>query len=159
VSGSTGLDAVVLSAGNDQTCTSSAVRKRFLPDEEGVSAVEFALIMPLFISVAFAAVEFALIFFTYNAAGHAAWDVARQLATNRIVTSQASAIALAELPRWVRSSATATPASSSTDPSTNRFTVTISFPARAASPTNVMSWAYGSLTLTATSSLQQEPTS
>jgi Flp pilus assembly protein TadG len=124
-----------------------------------VSAVEFALVMPLFVIVAFGAIEFALIFFTYNAAGHAAWDVARQLATNRITTSQASALALAELPSWVRSSASATPTSSSNDPSTNRFTMTISFPAKAASPTNIMGWAYGSLRLTATTSMQQEPTS
>jgi Flp pilus assembly protein TadG len=150
---------LIASARGDQTCTNAPASALFVKNENGVSAVEFGLIMPLFISVAFAAIEFALIFFTYNAAGHAAWDVARQLATNRITTSQASAIALAELPSWVRSSTTATSTSSSSDPSTNHFTVTISFPAKAASPTNVMSWAYGTLRLTATSAMQQEPTS
>jgi hypothetical protein len=52
-----------------------------------------------------------------------------------------------------------TNSSSSTDPNTNRFTVTVSFPAKAATPTNVLSWAYGTLTLKATSTMQQEPTS
>ena len=135
------------------------MRSRLIKDPRGTSAVEFALIMPVFVAVTFGAIEFSLIFFTYNAAAHAAWDVTRQLAANQLSTTQASSTALAELPSWVRSSATVTNSSSSTDPNTNRFTVTVSFPAKAATPTNVLSWAYGTLTLKATSTMQQEPTS
>lgn len=133
--------------------------KRFWRRTEGVTAVEFALIMPVFIVIAFGAIEFSLILFTYNSAGRAAWDVTRQLATNQITTSQVSSIAQAELPSWVRASATTTATSTSTDPTTNHYTVVISFPATAATPTKVISWAYKTLTLNATSTMKQEPTS
>ena len=135
------------------------MKRCFTRDQDGMIAVEFAFILPIFLVLAFAVVEFGLIFFTYNAAGHASWDVTRQLATNQITTSQASAAAIAELPSWVQSSATVTPSSSSTDPNTNHFTVTVSFPATAATPTKMLSWAYKALTLKATTTMQQEPTS
>jgi len=132
---------------------------RFLRDPGGASAVEFALIMPILSMVAFAITEFSLIFFTYNSANHVTSAVVRELATNQITSAQASATALPLLPSWIRGSATVTPASSTTDPNTNVFTLTISFPASAASPTHVLGWAYGNLTLKAKSSAQQEPTS
>ena len=135
------------------------MRRGFKEAEGGVSAVEFALVHPVFIILIFGAIEFGLIFFTYEAAGHAAWDATRQLATNQITASQASSVALSELPSWVRSSATVTPSSTSTDPTTNHYTVTISIPAKAATPTNILIWAYQNLTLKAQSSMQQEPTS
>jgi Flp pilus assembly protein TadG len=135
------------------------MKRSILRNDEGASAVEFALTVPVFLALVMGAMEFSMIFFTYNSAGRASWDVARQLALNQITTSQASSVALAELPNWVRSSATVTATSSSTDPNANRFTVTVKFPAKAATPTNVLSWAYGSVTLSATSTMQQEPTS
>jgi Flp pilus assembly protein TadG len=64
------------------------MRKRLTKDLRGTSAVEFALIMPVFVALTFGAIEFSLILFTYNAAAHAAWDVTRQLAANQISTSQ-----------------------------------------------------------------------
>lgn len=131
----------------------------FKRDQAGASAVEFALLSPVLIIGLFGAIEFALIFFTYNAAGHAAWAVTRQLATNQITSAQVDASARAQLPSWVRSSAVITPTSSSTDPNTNQFTVTITIPARSATPTQVLGWAYGSVTLTAKTTMQQEPTS
>ncbi len=131
----------------------------FRQNHDGASAVEFALIVPVFITMVMGCIEFSLIFFTYNAAGHAAWDVTRQLALNEITSAQVSTTALAELPSWVRSRATVTSSSSSTDPNTNRFTVVVSFPASAATPTSVLSWAYGTLNLRASSTMQQEPTS
>lgn len=135
------------------------MRRVFGPNVDGASAVEFALIVPVFITMVMGCIEFSLIFFTYNAAGHAAWDVTRQLALNEITSSQASATALAELPVWVRSNTTVTSSSSSTDPNTNRFTVVVSFPASAATPTNVLSWAYGTINIRASSTMQQEPSS
>jgi Flp pilus assembly protein TadG len=135
------------------------LRIPFSRDERGVTAVEFALIAPVFLALLMGAIEYGLIFFTYNSATHAAWDVTRQLATNQITTSQVSSAAIAELPSWVRANTSVSQVSSSTDPNANHYTVVISFPATAATPTNVMSWAYGSLTLKASSTMQQEPTS
>lgn len=133
--------------------------RTFKDDRRGVSAVEFALILPILITALFGVLEFGLIAFTYNAANHAAWDVTRRLATNQIATTDVAADAVAELPSWVQPSATITPSASSSDPSTNQYTVTISFPAKAATPSNVLSWAYGAITLKVTCTMKQEPTS
>jgi Flp pilus assembly protein TadG len=131
---------------------------RFFGNRKGATAVEFALIAPILITLLIGVIEFALMFFTYNAAGQATWSVTRRLATNQITTAQVSDLITSAMPSWVRSGATVTTASSSTDPHTNRFTVTVSFPASAASPTNFLLWAYGNRTLTATTVMQQEPT-
>lgn len=133
--------------------------KFFARDTAGASAVEFALIVPVLLSLVFGIVEFSFILYTYNVAEHAALDVTRQLATNQISTSQVSGIASGELPSWIGSSATVSTTSSSTNPSINKYTVLISIPATAASPTNLLSFAYRTLTLKATSTMQQEPTS
>ncbi len=133
--------------------------REFVLGNAGASAVEFALVMPLLTLLAFAVIEFSLIFFTYNSANHVASAIVRELATNQITSGQASAAAMPLLPSWIRSSATVTPSSSTTDPNTNQFTLTISFPASAASPTHILGWAYASMTLTAKSIAQQEPTS
>ena len=50
------------------------MRKRFAQDRRGVTAVEFALVTPLLIFIAFGAIEFGLIFYCHTTAGHAAWD-------------------------------------------------------------------------------------
>ncbi len=133
--------------------------KPLIKDINANSAVEFALIVPVLFSMVFGIVEFSMILYTYNAAEHAAWDVARQLSTNQISTSQVSSLAVAELPSWARGGATVSTSSSSTNPSLNHYTVQISIPATAASPTNVLSFAYGTVTLKAISTMQQEPTS
>ena len=135
------------------------MRRRFGSDDSGMSAVEFAILSPILLTLVFGIIEFALILFTYNAAGHAAWDVTRQLATNRLTSAQASAAATSGLPSWVQSQATVNVQASSTDPTTNRYTVSISFPATAATPSTFLSWAYSTTTLTAQSTMQQEPTS
>ncbi len=132
--------------------------QRLLTDRAGATAIEFALIAPVLLALLVGVIEFALMFFTYNSAGQATWSVTRRLATNQITTSQAPSALISALPSWVRSSAAVTTTSSSTDPYTNRFTVTVSFPARAASPTNFLLWAYANRTLTATTVMQQEPT-
>ena len=134
-------------------------KRRFKKNEDGVSAVEFALILPVLITITFAGVEFALILFTYNAAGHAAWSVTRALATNRISAAQVDGLARGRLPSWIRDSAMITPTSSSSDPKTNEFTVTITFPASAAAVTGLTSWAYKTLSLRAATTMRQEPTS
>ncbi|GJD93154.1 TadE/TadG family type IV pilus assembly protein [Methylobacterium iners] len=135
------------------------LHKRFTHDKDGATAVEFALITPVLVVLAFAAIEFGLIFYCHTTAGHAAWDTTRQLATNRIKPGEVEAKAREQLPAWMRASATITQTSTSPDPYANRYTVTVAFPATAASATGVVSWAYGNLTLTSKITMQQEPTS
>ena len=130
---------------------------RFVTDQKGATAVEFAFVMPVIITIVFGCIEFGLIFLSYNSAGHASWDTTRQLATGKISIAQVDTTARNQLPSWVRSGATITSAASSSDPNTNRFTVTVSFPASTATPTRLLSWAYGTLTLTSRTTLQQEP--
>lgn len=135
------------------------MRQHFAQDKRGATAVEFALITPVLVIMTFAAIEFGLIFYCHTTAGHAAWDTTRQLATNRIKTTDVTTTAREQLPNWVRRSATISHTSTSADPATNRYTVTISFPASAASVTGVVGWAYSSLVLSSKITMQQEPTS
>lgn len=133
------------------------LRDRFGRDEAGVSAVEFAAICPVLVTLLMACIEFGLIIYSYNAAQNAARDVARKLATNRLTTDQASATAKGELPAWVVSGTTVTVTQSNpTDTSKNQFTLSISFPASAAAPTGYLAWAYSGLTLQAKATMQQE---
>lgn len=131
----------------------------FAKDSAGVSAVEFAIIMPVFMVMLMGAIEFGLIVFTFNAAQNAARDVARQLASNRITATSAAATAQGKVPSWVSSSTTVSV--SQTTPgtaSTNQFTVDIYIPAPVASVTGFLSWTYRSLILHASVTMQQEPT-
>ncbi len=125
--------------------------------DEGATAVEFALIAPVLVALLMAIIEFGMILFTYTTAGAASRDVARRIATGRIAASAASTTLTPQLPAWVRSYATVavtqtTPATAST----NIITVNVSFPALRATPTTFLSLAYGSLTLQAATTMQQE---
>ena len=125
--------------------------------DDGATAVEFALIAPVLVALLMGIIEFGMILFTYTTAGAASRDVARRIATGRIAASAASTTLTPQLPAWVRSYATVavtqtTPATAST----NIITVNVSFPALRATPTTFLSLAYGSLTLQAATTMQQE---
>ena len=135
------------------------MRKRFAQDRRGATAVEFALLMPILIVIAFGAIEFGLIFYCHTSAGYAAWNTTRQLATNRIKITDVDTTARDQLPSWMRASATIIPSATSADPFVNRYTVTIAFPATAASTTSVIGWAYSTLILTSQTTMMQEPLS
>jgi Flp pilus assembly protein TadG len=126
-------------------------------DESGATAVEFALIAAIFITLLMGIIEFSLILFTYTSASSASRDVARRIATSRLTIAEASAAAKAGLPNWVRTWTTVTVAQTTpATPSTNQITVTVSFPASKATPTTYLSFAYGSLTLDTSTTMQQE---
>lgn len=134
------------------------LRCKFDEDQSGSSVVEFALLLPVLITIVFGIIEFGLIVFTLNAAESAARDATRQLATNRITASQAQSVVLQQLPRWVvAGTSVLVSQTAASDPSSNRFTTDVSFAARAATPTSMLSWAYGSTVLHAKVSMQQEP--
>ncbi len=129
----------------------------FRRSESGVSAVEFAIIVPVLMTIVMGVLEFGMILYTFNSSENAARDVARRLATNRLTTAQASDTAKAELPGWASPSATVTVAQSApTDPSQNQFTVSIAIPAKSATASNFLVGLYGSVTLNSKVVLQQE---
>ena len=132
-------------------------KARYLSSKSGASAIEFALVAAILVTLVFGLIEFSLIFYTYTQAGTATRDVVRRIATGRLSTTSASDQVKAQLPAWVRNWATVT--TSQTTPSnaaTNQITVSVSFPAAKATPTTYLSFAYGSLTLTRSLTLPQE---
>ena len=134
------------------------MRRQLIENEDGSNAVEFALLLPIFVTLAFGILEFGLILFTLNSAQSAARDVTRQLATNRIAATQVQSAVLQQMPRWAASAVTVTVSQTApADPSNNRFTTDVAFAARSATPTNLLNWAYGATILHATVSMQQEP--
>ncbi|ACA18285.1 TadE family protein [Methylobacterium sp. 4-46] len=120
--------------------------------------MEFALLTPALIVLAFGLIEFGLIVYTLNSAESAARDVTRQLATNRISAAQASDAVIRQLPAWVAAGTTISVTQTAPgDPANNRFTTDVAFSAAAATPTTLLNWAYGSVVLHARVSMQQEP--
>lgn len=135
------------------------VMERILKNEDGVSAVEFALVLPILLLILLGILEFGLILFTYNSTQNVSRDVARQLATNRIAVTSADAQARSELPSWIASKATVVVTQS--DPANARknvFVVDVSFKAPDAVASSFLSFAYGSLVLHGKVSIQQEYT-
>jgi Flp pilus assembly protein TadG len=133
-------------------------------DEDGVGAVEFAVIAPLLIAILMGTLEFGCIFYTYLSAQLATGDVNRQLASNHIQASQNSTVAqqvqqaiVARLPKWAQGQANAVPTQSTTSPAL--WTITTTVPMKAATPTNFFSAVYGSRNITTKGIMQQEPTS
>src|SRR6476469_4147215 len=82
--------------------------RRWRSERSGTSAVEFALVAPLFIGLMMAICEFAFAFFTLISAQQAVWSEARQLALGRITTTVAHDAVVAALPRWAQTRATVT---------------------------------------------------
>jgi len=131
----------------------------FAKADDGASAVEFALVTPIFLLFVMGVIEFGLIFFSYNSALNVARDTARQLATNRLAATDAPSIAKAAMPTWIQKNANLNVVVGQTTPttqSTNIFTVTISFPASIATPVHFLSSFYSAFNLTAKVSMQQE---
>jgi Flp pilus assembly protein TadG len=129
-------------------------------DDSGATAVEFALIVPVFLFLVIGALELSLLLYTYATAGNAARDVARRIATNRLTPATAAAADSAvkpQLPPWVQSSATVSLSQSTpSTAATNQVTVTISFPAHKGTPINFVAAAYGSVTAQTKATYQQE---
>ena len=126
-------------------------------NESGASAVEFALIAPVFITLMMGIVEFSMVLYTYASAGHATRDVTRRIATNRLTAANASTTLKPQLPAWVQNHATVNVAQTTPGtPATNQITVTVSFPTSKATPTSFMTVAYGSSTLQTATTMQQE---
>jgi Flp pilus assembly protein TadG len=124
--------------------------------EDGVSAVEFGLILPLLAALLMGTIEFGMMFFARNAAQNAARDIVRQIATNRLPADNAAAEAAKQTAVWVTPHQTVTVSQSAPGTATNQITVNISFPALKAAPTGFLSYFYGSTTLDVKAIMKQE---
>lgn len=134
--------------------------KSFWRARGGTSAVEFAIILPVFLTIMMGIIEFGLIIYTFNAEENAARDAARRWASNRITSSSVQSVVTSDLPAWVANAATVnTSQTTPGTPTTNIITVDVYIPAASASPTSFLSWAYKSITLHSRVRMQQEPTS
>ncbi len=126
---------------------------------DGNAAVEFALILPVLLALVFGCLEFGMIAYTYNATGSVARDAARQLAINQLTPAQVDGYVRNKLPRWVRGDAQlAITQSDEDDPTSNRFTLDVTYPATSATPSRFMSFAYKTLVVDVRVTMQQEPT-
>jgi Flp pilus assembly protein TadG len=136
-----------------------ALTRALRRNRDGNAAVEFALILPVLLALIFACLEFGMIAYTYNATGSVARDAARQLAINQLTPDQVDAYVRKKLPRWVQGDAQMNVSQSDEDdPTTNRFTLDVRFPATSATPSHFMSFAYNTLTVDVRVTMQQEPT-
>lgn len=133
--------------------------RRILSDQDGVAAIEFAMIAPILLGLAMGAVEFGSILYTYASAEFAANDVTRQLATNRITPAQAQSAISPRLPNWAQGNATVRVNASSSTPSSNIYTVVVTLPLVNATPSTFLSSFYSSRSMNVTVAMQQEPTS
>lgn len=134
--------------------TRAALRK----DARGVTAVEFALVVPVLLALIFACIEFGMMGYTYAATASAMRDVARQLATNQVSVETAQAMIRSSLPSWVRESAQAQiQQSAAGDPSINAYTLQVQYPAMAATPSHFLSFAYKNQIVSQALTLRQEP--
>ncbi|MFC5556011.1 TadE/TadG family type IV pilus assembly protein [Methylobacterium iners] len=128
--------------------------QKFRSDQSGASAVEFALIAPVFIAILMAVCEFSFVFFTLNTAQHAVWDAARQLAVGRTTPAAAQDAIKNALPQWVGTQATIVADKDPAD--STRYLVRASIPIAAATPTNFLAAAFGGNVMTASATLMQE---
>jgi hypothetical protein len=70
-------------------------------DRRGVSAAEFALILPVFTLMVGGVMQYGVLFYTYNVALNGARSAARALAVGAADQAGAEAIMAASLPPWV----------------------------------------------------------
>lgn len=115
-------------------------RKIWMPgklarDRKGAVAVEFGLVMPLFISMFMGMAEYSFVYFTYGSMQAATRDVSRQMAVNTLSVGQAEAEVKSRLPNWARDAVTVVVnQSAAANPATNVFTMQVDLPISNATP-------------------------
>jgi Flp pilus assembly protein TadG len=132
--------------------------RTFARRSDGASAIEFALVCPVLLLLLLGAIDFGMVVFAKNVTQDAARVVVRDLSTNKITTSQASAEAKSLLPSWVSSKVTVTVAQTApSDSSKNEFTLTIAFDATKVALTGFFNDLFGSTKVASHSTMHQEP--
>lgn len=109
-------------------------RLRQLPlSRRGSAAVEFAMVLPMLMTVLIGTMQYGLLMFTYASMLDAARNATRKLAVGAATEAQAKTAALAVLPSWVAAANwTITPQDTATTGTTSVQT-TIAVPAKKAS--------------------------
>lgn len=111
------------------------VLNKFLRDRRGAAAAEFALILPVFISMMFGSMEFSVLLYSYSSMQTAARDAARQVAVNSLTPTEAKNKLAAKMPKWMSGDTTVSITQTApADPSSNIIQVNVSVPANQASP-------------------------
>lgn len=106
-----------------------------LRNRKGAAAVEFALVLPVFISMMFGSLEFSVLLYSYSSMQTAARDAVRQVSVNSLTPTEAKARIPAEVPSWMSGDVTvAITQTKPSDPTTNIIQVNVSVPAYKASP-------------------------
>lgn len=109
--------------------------KRLRQDGSGAVAVEFGLVMPLFIGMFLGMIEYSAVFFTYGAMQSAARDVTRQVAVNTLLPGSAEAEVKGRLPKWAQGDVTVLVSQSApANPAINVITTTVELPIAKATP-------------------------
>jgi len=67
--------------------------RKIIKDESGATAVEFAFIMPMLITLCFGLIDFIALFFEYHRANEATRLIARELASQSPLVSQSNLLA------------------------------------------------------------------
>ena len=130
---------------------------RLLRDQNGASAVEFALICPVLIALVMGIIEFGMILYCKNTAQNAARSVVRQVATNKIKDVQAASAVKPLIAPWVSGSETTEVTQTvPADPTLNEITVGITFSMAKAAPTQFFSFIYGTGKIESRATMQQE---
>ena len=74
--------------------------KLFARDSKGVAAIEAAIVLPIFMSVVLAAVDYGSVFFVQHTMNRVANDVSRSLALGHLTSAQAKTTTESNLPSW-----------------------------------------------------------
>jgi Flp pilus assembly protein TadG len=106
----------------------------------GAVAAEFALIIPLLMTLVFGSIEMGSVFFSYSAMQFQATRAARAVAVNTSAQSAAIASAKAQMPAWSRNHVTIEITQTApTDPNINLIRVRIALSSDHASPVTFIS--------------------
>lgn len=84
-------------------CNAHSVVARVRADRRGAAAFEFALLLPMMMALSFGTIQYAMLFYTYNAMSGAARYAALAIARGDRSISSAETVARSMLPSWVPS--------------------------------------------------------
>lgn len=125
--------------------------------QRGAVAVEAALVAPVLIALVMGTMEYGLLLFTYSSMQSAGREVTRQIAVNYTAAANAETLVKSRLPTWSKGSTTIQVTQSApADPTTNVIAMTISVPAREATPLNFFLSLGGNWTLSTEVRMKQE---
>lgn len=106
-------------------------------NRRGSVAVEFGLVMPLFIAMFMGMLEYSFVFFTYGSMQAAARDVTRQVAVNTLSVADAADAVKDRLPGWAQGDAQVQVEESDPgNPAANVYVIDVDVPIAHATPFN-----------------------